>query len=85
MPHARGAMRRNSHAIGGKSTGVKCQNNCQSRAPVSLPCYVDDLGVHGATKLQVETRARVLEAILTVMEKPFSDKTGDDVWTLLDI
>ena len=47
--------------------------------------YVDDLGVHGATKLQVETRARVLEAILTIMEKPFSDKTGDDVCTSLDM
>ena len=47
--------------------------------------YVDDLGVHGATKLRVETRARVLEAILTAMEKPFSDKTGNDVRTSLDI
>ena len=38
MTHARGAMRRNSHAIEKKSTGVKSQNNCQSCAPVTLLC-----------------------------------------------
>ena len=39
MEHAHGARRRNSHAIEREKrpTGVKSQNNCQSRAPVSLP------------------------------------------------
>ena len=30
MKHAHGAMRKNSHAIEKKPTGVKSQNNCQS-------------------------------------------------------
>ena len=38
--------------------------------------YVDDLGVHAMTEEQILTRGRVLEAMLTVLNKPFSDKTG---------
>ena len=47
--------------------------------------YVDDLGVHGLTREQATTRGRILEAVLTVLEKPFSDKTKDGVQTSLDI
>ena len=39
IKYAHGARRRNSHAIErNRSMGVKHQKNCQSRAPVSLPC-----------------------------------------------
>lgn len=47
--------------------------------------YVDDLGVHGMTEDQVRTRSEILEVILEVFEKSFSDKTGTDVATDLDI
>jgi len=47
--------------------------------------YCDDMGVHGMSRQQTENRARVLEAMLTVLEKPFSDKTKSDVDTSLDI
>ena len=47
--------------------------------------YVDDLGVHGFTVQQTRNRSRILEAMLTVLEKPFSDKTGADVADSLDI
>ena len=46
--------------------------------------YVDDLGVHGFTKEQAAQRGRVLETILTVLEKPFSDKTADGISSSLD-
>ena len=38
--------------------------------------YVDDLGVYAMTEDQICTQGRVLEAMLTVLNKPFSDKTG---------
>ena len=47
--------------------------------------YVDDLGCHGKTKQQAHTRGRILEAMLTVLNKPFSDKTGEEFKSSLDI
>ena len=36
---------------------------------------MDALGVHGMTVEQAEVRCKILESILPVMEKPFSDKS----------
>ena len=47
--------------------------------------FVDDLGVHGFSDTQARTRGRVLEAILTVLDKPFSDKTGADYSESLEL
>ena len=51
--------------------------------------YVDDLGVHGVTPEQAKVHGKILESILTVMEKPFSDNTTgtgtNSVQTSLDI
>ena len=37
------------------------------------------------TPEQVRVRAKILEVMLEVLEKPFSDKTGSDVSPTLDI
>ena len=66
MTHARGAMRRNSHAIEKKSTGVKSQKNCQSRAPVSLPCVNENK--------QGEDISELRNAIPLSLRKYFSEE-----------
>ena len=47
--------------------------------------YVDDVGVHAMTEHQILTRGRVLEAMLTVLDKPFSDKTGATHGSCMDL
>ena len=47
--------------------------------------YVDDLGVHGFTEAQARNRGRILEAMLTALNKPCSDKTGTEVTTSLEL
>lgn len=48
-------------------------------------CVVDDLGCFGNTVQQARVRGRILETILTVLEKPFSDKTEGEYSTSLDL
>lgn len=47
--------------------------------------YVDDLGVHGKTENQALNRGLILEAMLTVLNKPFSDKTGNKTNSSMDL
>ena len=47
--------------------------------------YVDDLGVHAMSEDQIRTRGRVLEAMMTVLNKPFSDKTGANHDSSMDL
>ena len=47
--------------------------------------YCDDLGVHAANTTQLKIRSMMLEVILEEFEKPFSDKTNDEMSPTLDI
>lgn len=47
--------------------------------------YVDDIGVHAPNAQRANDRGRILEAVLTVLGKPFSDKTVEECTSHLNI